>query len=709
MNNEKRNKKRSGRISHHKNSSIISKNTHPTRLHGQARINGQARLRRQVSQPGASSAGTDKTKKEYLPDTKNVVDKNDDFSLKYLNSNTKNTTKRKIDTRPHRQAQKNTPKQKINPQREKKSYTAGFNNNFFETSFEQTQKNKNFTTESSVPPIKEGVLRIVPLGGVEEIGKNMTVIEYGDEIIIVDCGFQFSEAETPGIDFLLPDVSYLEKMKKKIKAIFITHGHYDHIGAIPYIVDKIGNPPIYSRQFGAYTIEKRQTEFPELPKLNMNIIEENETIAIGKHFRINFFAISHAIPDSMGLIIETPVGKIAFIEDVRLEHINGVPTEKEVERYARFKNEEMLLLTMDSTSVEKPGFSIPESRVIETINEIMKNVPGRLIIGTFASQVERIMEFIKMSQHYNKKVVIDGRSMKTNIEIVRLLNLVKLENIIPIEEMKNYPANKIVIIATGAQGEEYSVFDRIANKSHKYIKLEPSDTVLFSASAIPGNERSITRLKDNLYRQNAKIITYADSDVHASGHGNRGELEWIHKQIPHRFFIPLHGYHFMLRIHAELAESLGLPKSNIVIPDNGSVIEITEHGKKIEVRKEKAPSDPVMVDGFSIGNMQDVVIRDRQLLAEDGIFIIIATINARTGKLRKSPDIISRGFVYLRESQELLQQTRLIIKKVVEESTTNMYPINFDYIKTNITDSVRKFLLQQTAKKPLVIPVVLAI
>lgn len=560
-----------------------------------------------------------------------------------------------------------------------------------------------------IPPPAPGVLRVVPLGGTEEIGKNMTVLEYGDEIIVIDAGFQFSEAETPGIDFILPDVTYLRERKDKVKALFITHGHYDHIGAIPYLIEDMGNPPIYSREFGSLIIQKRQLEFPDVAPLDIRTVRGTETIKIGTHFSISFFPISHAIPDSMGLLIETPVGTVAFVEDVRVDHIDGKPTAIEHEHYGFFKDKNIVLFTLDSTSVEKPGFSMPESRAIETVDKIMKNVSGRLIIGTFASQVERVIQFIKMAHTYNKMVAVDGRSMKSNVEIVKQLQLVKFDNVIPIEEIDDYPANKIVILATGAQGEEYSVFDRIANKTHKYITLNKSDTVIFSSSVIPGNERSITKLKDSLYRQEAHIITYTDSAVHASGHGNRDELGWIHQQIKYRYFMPLHGHHFMLRIHAELAETLGTPKENIVIPDNGSIIEISENGEKINVRKEKAPSGSIMVDGFSIGEHQKVVIRDRQTLAEDGIFVIVVSVNPRTGKLRKSPDIISRGFVYLKEQQELISGARTLVTKTVEKTTHGMQPINFDIVKTVVTDDVRRFLFQKTGKSPIVIPVVIGV
>lgn len=558
-----------------------------------------------------------------------------------------------------------------------------------------------------IPPPGEN-LRVIPLGGVEEIGKNMMLIEYKDDIIVVDAGIQFSDMETPGVDYILPNVKYLEENRSKIRALVITHGHLDHIGGIPYLIDRLGNPPIYTREFGALLIKKRQEEFPHLAPLNLKIIGADDgAVPLSANLKVRFFGLTHSIPDSTGIIIETPFGDIVNTGDVRVENTAGVPADKEVQQYKMFKDRKILLLTMDSTGIDRPGFTISESVVIETIDKIVGNVPGRIMIATFASQVERIIEFIKIGKKYGKKIVVEGRSMKTNVDIIKHLNLVDTEHIIPVEDIEKYPPNKLLIISTGAQGEEFAALMRMANKTHKQIKLNKTDTIILSSSVIPGNEKAITKLKDNLYRHDARIITYLDSDVHASGHGKRGELEWIHKQIPYKFFMPVHGHHYMLKMHAELAHTLGTPVENIIVPDNGSVVEIPPDGSKISVLKEKAPSDDMMVEGFTIGDIQEVVIRDRKLLAEDGMFVIIATINARTGKLRKSPDIISRGFVYLRESQDLLQQARLIIKKTVESATEGMNPINFDYVKQNVTDAISRFLFQKTAKKPIVIPVIL--
>ena len=563
--------------------------------------------------------------------------------------------------------------------------------------------------EHIIPPLAEGNVRIIPLGGMEEVGKNMIAIEYGNEIIVIDAGIQFKTEDTPGIDYMLPNTKYLEQRKGKVKALVITHGHLDHIAAIPFVMEALGNPPIYTREFGALLIKKRQAEFPHLPELNIKVVDKNtDFLPIAQNFKIKFYGISHAIPDSTGIIVETPLGYIVNSGDVRVDNENGIVSEREYEQYKLFKDKKVLLLMVDSTGANKPGWNISEDHVIETIDNIVKNVPGRVIVATFASQVDRILRFIKISEKYGKKLVIEGRSMKNNMEIIKFLKLADIKHIIPVEDMRDYPPHKLMILATGAQGEEFAALMRMSNNSHKYVTLNKTDTIILSSSVIPGNERSVTELKDNLYRHDSTIITYGDSDVHASGHGKKAELEWIHKQISYKFFMPIYGYHHMLKMHAEISASIGTPRENIVVPDNGSIIEITDNGTKIKVLKEKAPSGIVMVDGFSVGDVQEVVIRDRQMLAQDGMFVIIASIDVNTGKLKKSPDIISRGFVYLKESQDLLKNTRLIIKKTIEEGAVGN-PINFDMLKDEITDSVARYLFQETAKKPMVIPVVIGV
>ena len=561
-----------------------------------------------------------------------------------------------------------------------------------------------------MPAAAEDTIRIVPLSGVEEVGRNMTAIEFGGDIFVVDCGFAFSEVDTPGIDYILPNTGYLETRKDKIRGLLITHGHLDHIGGIPYIIDRIGNPMIYTRKLTGMMIKKRQEEFSQTVPVQIREVEKDEVIRLG-NATIRFFGVTHTVPDSMGIIIETPWGDAVFTGDIKLNHIDGEPSDEEKKEFGIFKNRNVLVLLMDSTNVWQPGFSIPESTVYKTLENIIKNSKGRLIVAMFASHLERLIRVVHFAEEYGKKVVIDGRSMRTNIEIAREIGIIKYKDdtVVAVENMMQYPQDKLIILATGAQGDEFASLARIGNKTHKYIRLEPSDTVVLSSSVIPGNERAVQKLKDNLSRQGAHIITYHASDVHASGHGNREEAVWIHKQIKPKFFVPIHGYHYMLRVHADVAEELGVPVQNIIIPDNGSIIEIQNGGKKIVKLPVKAPSELRVVEGNTVSEISDVLMRDRKALGQEGFCVVVATIDRRTGRLHKSPDIISRGFVYLRDNKDLMDQTRLIIRKSVEGSMRNPRAADLDAAREDLAESVSRFLLSRTMKRPIVIPVIVSI
>lgn len=563
-----------------------------------------------------------------------------------------------------------------------------------------------------IPPPEAGVIRIIPLGGVEEIGKNMTAIEIGNDIIVIDAGMQFKTDETPGIDYIIPNTTYLEERKDKIRAMIVTHGHLDHIGGIPLVMSRIGNPPLYSRNLSILMMKKRQEEFSHLPALNVNVVEKDSVIYAGE-MRIRFFGVTHTVPDSMGIVVETPYGSIVTPGDYKLDQVDGIVSDEEEKEYAFFDKEKVLLLLTDSTNIENEGFSLPEVKVNEGLSKLIRAASGRIIIAAFASHITRLVKIVETAEQLGKKVVLDGRSLKTNMEVCEQAGLFtpKKGTIIPVEDADNYPPNKVIVLMTGAQGEEFASLNRAANKTHKKFTIRPGDTIILSASIVPGNEISVQHLKDNLARHGVKIISYRTSEetIHATGHGNQEDVKWLHRKTHPKFFIPIHGWHSMLVRHKELAMELGMSEDHIIVPDNGSLIEIYDNGEKIRVRKEKAPSSPMMVDGFSVGDEQEVVIRDRQMLAQDGMFVLIATIDSATGKLRKSPDIISRGFIYLKENQELLHQVRLIIKKTIEDGARGMNPINFDTIKTTLGDNISKFLFQKTAKHPLVIPVLLSI
>jgi ribonuclease J len=557
-------------------------------------------------------------------------------------------------------------------------------------------------------PADPSTTRIVPLGGLEEVGRNMIAVDVNGDIFVMDVGFHFKEEDdVPGADYTLPNTAFLEKNMSRVRAVIITHGHLDHIGGIPFLMARFGNPPIYTQSLTRLMILKRQEEFPDVPKPEIITVEVGQSVTIGKT-HIKFFPVTHSIPDSMGVSMETPHGNVVITGDLKLEHDDGVPSEREAKTWGDLSRDNNLLFIADSTNAEKDGFSIPEKRVQQTLDEIIKTVKGRLIIGTFSSQFERMIRIIESAERYGKKIVTEGRSIRTNIEIAEKAGLLKVAKgtIIPAQEMSDYPPDKIVAICTGAQGEEFGALMRIAAKQHKYIIFNERDTVVLSSSIIPGNETSVQKLKDNLYRNRVTIINYKSSDVHSTGHGNTGDLIWFNQQTHAKFFMPGYGYYSMLWCHARAVEQAGRPRDTIIIPDNGMVIDI-ENGDRINIHKQKVPAAPLVVDGFNIGDRQEVVMRDRQSLAKDGMFVIIASVNLKTGKLRKSPDIISRGFIYLRESQNLLNEARILIKKTIEDSTHNMNPIDLDYVKNNLTDVVAGYLFARTNKAPMVIPVLI--
>jgi ribonuclease J len=573
--------------------------------------------------------------------------------------------------------------------------------------------NDNKNSTARIPDPAEGVIRIIPLGGVEEIGKNMTAIEIGNDIIVIDAGMHFSNEETPGVDYVIPNTTYLEERKDKIRALFVTHGHLDHIGGVPLVLSRIGNPPVYSRNLSILMMRKRQAEFPHLPAMKENIVEKDSVVNLG-NMKIRFFGVTHTIPDSMGIIIETPHGWIVTPGDYKLDQVDGIVSEQEEKEYSIFDKAKVLLLLTDSTNIENEGFSLPEIKVHQGLENLIKKISGRIIIAAFASHITRLAHIVKAAEALGKKVALDGRSMKTNIDVAIEAGFFspKKGTIIPIEEAASYPPNKVVILMTGAQGEEFASLNRAANKTHTKFSLQKGDTIILSASIVPGNERQVQRMKDGLSRQGVKVISYrtaGEDFVHATGHGNKEDVRWLHRKTHPRFFIPIHGHHFHLELHKELAMELGMPENHIVVPDNGTIIEISPDGEKIIARKEKAPAGLMMVDGASVGDAQDVVIRDRQMLSQDGMFVIIALMDEKTGKLKKSPDLISRGFVYLKENQELLRQVRIMIKKSVEERIHKNDMAQIDTIKADLGDTVSKFLYQKTGKRPLIIPVILTV
>ena len=404
----------------------------------------------------------------------------------------------------------------------------------------------------------------------------MTAIEIGDDIIVIDAGMHFSNEATPGVDYVIPNTTYLEERKEKIRALIITHGHLDHIGGVPLVLSRIGNPPVYSRNLSILMMRKRQAEFPHLPPMKENIVEKDATITCGK-IKIRFFGVTHTIPDSMGIIIETENGWIVTPGDYKLDQMDGVVSKEEEKEYSIFDKAKVLLLMTDSTNIENEGFSLPEAKVHQGLENLIRKINGRIIIAAFASHITRLAYVVKFAESQGKKIAIDGRSMKTNIDVAIEAGLFepKKDTIVPIEEANNYPPNKIVILMTGAQGEEFASLNRVANKTHIKFALHKGDTIILSASIVPGNERAVEKMKDGLTRQGARIISYrtaGEDFVHATGHGNQEDVKWLHRKTHPKFFIPIHGNHYRLVLHKELAMELGMSEENIVVPDNRSII-----------------------------------------------------------------------------------------------------------------------------------------
>lgn len=565
----------------------------------------------------------------------------------------------------------------------------------------------------SMPELNPQDIRVIPLGGVEQVGQNMNIIETADDIFVVDIGIQFSsEIETPGVDYIIPNIKYLLEKKDKIRGVFVTHGHLDHIGAFPYIIDQLDYPKVYCGLLTKWMIDKRNAEFPHLKKLDYEVIEAGQRITVGNDIKVQIFHVTHSIPDAIGFSFETPQGNIILAGDTKLNHREGVVHQIETDAYGNLARpgQENLLFLSDSTNAEQQGWSKNEDDIIENIIELIREAKGRIFLGTFASQISRITAIIDGSHALGKKVVLEGRSMKQNISIcIESGRYIPPKGVlVSIDEAQTLPPDKVVCLLTGSQGEEFAALMRISARKHPKIRFTERDTVILSSSVIPGNEMPVRKLKDNLARHGLRIVQYNTNDIHASGHGNQDELLWIQKTVNAKFFMPIHGYHSMLRAHAQATiERNGFNPKNIIIPDNGSIIDINREG--FTIHKQKAPNNMTVVEGFRVGDIQDVVVRDRKTLTKEGIFVVITTIDPRTGKMRKSPDIISRGFVYLRDSQKLMQGARNLIKQSVIKSTKGNNPVDFDSVKKILVDDLGRYLVQNTGKRPIIIPVILGI
>ncbi len=590
---------------------------------------------------------------------------------------------------------------------QKKSFS--FNKKKYQTT-NQNQKQKITVSQSSAD--YKNSLKVYALGGLEEVGRNMSVFEYKDDIIIVDMGLQFPEEDMYGIDYIIPNIDSLKEKEKNIRGVIITHGHYDHIGAIPHIMKRIGNPPLYTGALTAGLIRKRQEEYKNAPELNIILIDETSKIKFGNCFDVEFVRINHSIPDCFAVIIHTDLGTIIHTGDFKIDYtpVNDKPAD--INRIALLGNDGVLMLMSDSTDATKPGYQISESTIGDEMGRLIEKLQGRVIIGTFASQISRVQKIFDIAKRFNRKIYLQGRSMNSNVEIAHQSGYLKFDNRILLSdrEVNKLPDNRVLILGTGAQGEEKAFLMRLANKEHRFLKVKQGDTIIFSSSVVPGNERMVQNLRDILTRQGARVIQYTMMDVHAGGHGKQEDLKLMMRLLKPEYFMPIEGNHYMLRAHAELAEQVGIPRENIFVADNGQVIRFFRKGKTVKgvLTNEKKNTDYVMVDGLGVGDVSNIVLRDRKMMGADGMIVVIATIESRTGSIIGNPDIISRGFVYMKESRELIEKTRMKVKDIVK-SYDIATPINDDYIKNMVRNDIGAFLFYQTRRRPMVLPVIIRV
>lgn len=551
---------------------------------------------------------------------------------------------------------------------------------------------------------KPNKLKIIPLGGMGEIGKNITVIEYKDDIILVDCGLTFPEEEMLGIDVVIPDITYLIKNKEKIRGIVLTHGHEDHIGGIPYLLKKL-RVPIYGTKL---TLGLLETKFKEhrLENVSLNTVTYGDKVKLGV-FEVEFIKTGHSIPDSVALAIHTPVGIIVHTGDFKIDYTPIDGDIIDLNRFAELGKKGVLALMADSTNAERPGYTMSEKTVGDTFKRIFTGHTGRILVATFASNVHRIQQIINASEDNGRKIVLSGRSMLNTIGVSYELGYLKIKDgtLIDINDMNKYPSSEITIITTGSQGEPMSALTRIAAGEHRKIELQNDDLVIISATPIPGNEKTVSKVINNLVEKGTNVIYEALADVHVSGHACQEELKLIQTLVKPKFFIPVHGEFRHLKKHAELAESIGTPRENIFIMDNGNILEFTKDEANIGG---KVPSGNILVDGLGVGDVGNIVLRDRKHLSEDGLIVVVVTMSKKERKVVAGPDIISRGFVYVRESEDLMEEARNIVKDVLLDCEKRNIT-DWATLKSNIRDTLRNHLYGKIKRNPMILPIIMEV
>ena len=561
-------------------------------------------------------------------------------------------------------------------------------------------KAKNVLADTASKP----KVRIIPLGGLEQIGMNITAFEYEDTIVVVDCGLAFPTDDMLGIDLVIPDITYLVENKDKVKAIFLTHGHEDHIGALPYVMKQIG-APVYGTALTLGILQGRLKE-NGVSSEACKIIKPGDKIYAG-NFKVEFIRVNHSIPDAVALAIHTPIGIIIHTGDFKFDQtpVDGQVTE--FNKFAEFGDQGVLALMADSTNAERPGYTQSEKIVGQTFDDEFRYAKNRIIVATFSSNVHRIQQVVDSAVRYKRKVAVIGRSMVNVVNISMELGYLKIPEgvLIDIDESNNYTPDKIVIITTGSQGEPMSALTRMAMSDHKKVDIVPGDTVIISATPIPGNEKLVSRTIDHLYKLGADVIYEKSNGVHVSGHASQEEIKMMHNLVRPKFFIPVHGEYRHLIKHAQLAGSLGMPRENIVVGENGSIIELTRNSIGINGR---VPSGKVLVDGLGVGDVGNIVLRDRRQLSQDGIMIVVVTIDKDTCTVVSGPDIVSRGFVYVREAEGLMETAKEKVQQALdkcEQSNVSEWSV----IKSAVRDSLGRFLYEKTRRRPMILPIIMEI
>ncbi len=572
--------------------------------------------------------------------------------------------------------------------------------------FGPTGATEGAPTAKVIARAPNNTLRIIPLGGSGETGdKNMLVYEYNNDILIIDAGIKFPDADMPGIDYVICDTTYLEQNKDRIRAFIITHGHEDHIGAMPYIYPKF-RVPIFTAPLTAGLIKSKFEEHG-IEGADFRIIKPNEKIQIGA-FVIEPVRMTHSIPDILGLAITTPVGLIYHATDWKIDFTPPFGEPTDFTKLAELAKRGVLCLLSDSTNVLNPGYTMSEQVVGRALEDIFVKAPGRIIVSSFASRIDRIQHVVTACARTSRKLAISGRSMEKNINIAMELGYLKVPQgvLTDIRSINNLPDHKVIVMCTGSQGEEFSALVRMATGEHRHINIKKGDTVALSSSNVPGNEVAVAATINNLYRLGAEVITNKELDIHSSGHANREEMKLLISLLQPKYLIPIHGEYRYLVEHCKLARGLGMKEENCLIVENGQIAEFDANGGRIA--KERAPVGYVLIDGLGVGDVGEIVLRDRQTMAKDGIFLIIMTVDGQKGTLLTSPDIISRGFVYMKESEDLIANTRTQIKKL-HELHTGRGTINWEYFKKAMRDDIGEFLFEKTQRRPMVIPVVIQV